>query len=146
MNLITSITKNKMKKYMILLAAAFMLSLVGCDSASKYTEKGQKLAQELDQSVEKQDTAAALAAERAIRQTEKEVIATGDSVAIANFQKAVKESKERNAPYLTALKVKNGMNPDEAVGEVIGDVMNGQTNISTVTTSIDSVLLSKKKK
>ncbi len=146
MNLITSITKNKMKKYMILLAAAFMLSLVGCDSASKYTEKGQKLAQELDQSVEKQDTAAALAAERAIRQTEKEVIATGDSVAIANFQKAVKESKERNAPYLTALKVKNGMNSDEAVGEVIGDVMNGQTNISTVTTSIDSVLLSKKKK
>ena len=137
---------NKMKKYMIMLAAAAMLSLVGCDSSTNYADQGKKLAQELDQSVEKQDTAAALAAEKAIRQMEKEVIATGDSAAIADFRGAVKESRQRNAAYLTALKVNTGMATDKAVGEVMQDAMEGQVNVGTVTTSIDSVLMSKKKK
>ena len=131
---------------MIMVAAVFMLSLVGCDAGTSYADQGKKLAQELDMSVEKQDTAAALPAEKAIRQAEQKVLETGDSVAIADFREAVKESKQRNAAYLTALKVKNGMTVDDAVGEVIEDVKNGQTNIGTVTASIDSVILSKKKK
>lgn len=38
------------------------------------------------------------------------------------------------------------MATDKAVGEVMEDAMEGQVNVGTVTTSIDSVLMSKKKK
>lgn len=129
-----------MKKFFILMAAVVALSLIGCDANSKYAAKGQELAKKLDQSVEQQDTAAALAAEREIHELEQEVLATGDSAAIASFREAIKESMQRNAPFLTVTKVENNVDPDSAVNDVVKEVMKGNANIQAVTASIDSVL------
>ena len=127
-----------MKKFSLLIAAVVALSLISCDA--NYAAKGQKLAQQLDQSVEQQDTAAALAAEREIHELEQEVLATGDSAAIASFREAIRESMQRNAPFLTVTKVENNVDPDSAVNDVVQEVMKGNANIQAVTASIDSVL------
>lgn len=135
-----------MKKINFLMAAVVALSLVGCDADNKYTAKGQELSKQLDQSVEKQDTAAALAAEREIHSFEQEVLATGDSAAIASFREAIKESMQRNAPFLTVTKVKNNVDRDSAVNDVVKEVMKGNVNIQAVTASIDSVLKAESEK
>ena len=135
-----------MKKINFLMAAVVALSLVGCDADNKYTAKGQELSKQLDQSVEKQDTAAALAAEREIHAFEQEVLATGDSAAIASFREAIKESMQRNAPFLTVTKVKNNVDRDSAVNDVVKEVMKGNVNIQAVTASIDSVLKAESEK
>lgn len=129
-----------MKKFFILMAAVVALSLIGCDANSKYAAKGQELAKKLDQSVEQQDTAAALAAEREIHAIEQEVLATGDSAAIASFREAIKGSMQRNAPFLTVTKIENNVDRDSAVNDVVKEVMKGNANIQAVTASIDSVL------
>ena len=72
------------------------------------------MAKHLDELCEKQDSAAVLAYEDSIRIAEEEIRAMGDTAAIADFQEALKESRERNTPYITALKVKNGKNQKEA--------------------------------
>ena len=135
-----------MKKFNFLMAAVVALSLISCDAKSKYAAKGQELAQQLDQSVEQQDTAAALAAEREIHDLEQKVLATGDSAAIASFREAIKESMQRNAPFLTVSKVRNNVDPDSAVNDVVQEVMKGNANIQAVTASIDSVLQAENEK
>ena len=135
-----------MKKFNFLMAAVVALSLISCDANSKYAAKGQELAQKLDQSVEQQDTAAALAAEREIHDLEQKVLATGDSAAIASFREAIKASVQRNAPFLTVSKVKNNVDPDSAVNDVVQEVMKGNANIQAVTASIDSVLQAENEK
>jgi hypothetical protein len=135
-----------MKKINFLMAAVVALSLISCDANSKYAAKGQELAQQLDQSVEQQDTAAALAAEREIHDLEQKVLATGDSAAIASFREAIKESMQRNAPFLTVSKVRNNVDPDSAVNDVVQEVMKGNANIQAVTASIDSVLQAENEK
>ena len=135
-----------MKKINFLMAAVVALSLISSDANSKYAAKGQELAQQLDQSVEQQDTAAALAAEREIHDLEQKVLATGDSAAIASFREAIKESMQRNAPFLTVSKVRNNIDPDSAVNDVVQEVMKGNANIQAVTASIDSVLQAENEK
>ena len=135
-----------MKKILFLMAAVVALSLVSCDANSNYAAKGQELAQQLDQSVEQQDTAAALAAEREIHELEQKVLATGDSAAIASFREAIRESMQRNAPFLTVTKVQNNVDPDSAVNDVVQEVMKGNANIQAVTASIDSVLKAESEK
>ena len=135
-----------MKKINFLMAAVVALSLISCDANSKYAAKGQELAQQLDQSVEQQDTAAALAAEREIHDLEQKVLATGDSAAIASFREAIKESMQRNAPFLTVSKVRNNVDRDSAVNDVVQEVMKGNANIQAVTASIDSVLQAENEK
>lgn len=129
-----------MKKFNWLMAAFVALSLMGCDGSSQYTRQGKKLALQLDESVEKQDTAAALAAERAIREAEKQITELNDTAAIADFLDAVRESRQRNAAYLTSVKVKNGVDKDAAVNEVKEEVLKGNLSIEAVTASIDSIL------
>ena len=86
------------------------------------------------------DTAAALAAEKAIRDAEAEIIATNDTAAIADFRKAVVDSRQRHAPYLTAIKVKNGVSNEKAVEEVTKDVLNGDVSVRALAASMDSAL------
>ena len=127
-----------MKKCFLVIAMIATLSLVGCKE--DYKAKGEQMAKHLDELCEKQDSAAVLAYEDSIRIAEEEIRATGDTAAIADFQEALKESRERNTPYITALKVKNGKNQKEALEEVVGAALNGDVNIRTVTESIDKVL------
>lgn len=137
-----------MKKIILMMAAVVAISFTSCDSNSnsKYAAQGKQLAEQLDQSVEKADTAAALAAEIAIREAEKQVEALGDSAALAAFIAPVHESLQRNAPFLTTIKVDRGMEKDKAVGGVIQDVLDNKVDISAVTASIDSVLINEQKK
>ena len=138
--------KEKMKKFNWLMAAVVALSLMGCDGGSEYTRQGKKLASQLDKSVEKQDTAAALAADEAIREAEKQILELNDSAAIADFREALRESRQRNAAYLTSIRVKNGIEKEAAVDVVKEDVMKGNISIEAVTASIDSVLAQEGKK
>jgi hypothetical protein len=98
------------------------------------------MAAQLDQAVEKQDKDAALAVDKAIREAEQEIMALNDSAAIADFREALRESRQRNTPFLTKTKVESGVDREEAVKEVTQDVMNGDVNIQAVTASIDSLL------
>ena len=130
-----------MKKILLLLAGAVVaLSFVSCDKARQYQALGEEMARQLDELVAQQDTAAVLALDKTIHEKEEEVVALGDTAAIARFREALKDSRQRNAPYITALKVKNGLDTKKAVQEVIDDVMDGDIDIQAVTSSIDEVL------
>lgn len=135
-----------MKKFNWLIAIVVALSIMGCKGESKYAALGNELATQLNNAVEKQDVAAAIAADMAIRENEKQIKELGDSAAIAEFREAVNESRQRNAAYLAAIKVESGRDADSVINEVVHDAMDRNVNINAVTESIDSVLLSKQKK
>ncbi len=98
------------------------------------------MANRLDQLCEQQDGDAVLALQDSIKAMETEIIAAGDSAAIADFRDALKESRERNAPYITTLKIDKGVSGDEAVNEVVEDALNGNVDIHAVSKSVDAAL------
>ena len=120
-----------------MMTAVMALSLVSCDNSNAYKAKGEQMAKQLDQLCEQRDSVAVLALDDSIR-------AQGDSVAIAAFREALKESRERNAPYISTLKVSKGMSDEEVAKEIINDVMEGDMSINAVTESIDEMLKNKK--
>lgn len=128
-----------------MLTAVMALSLISCDSSSKYKAEGEAMAKQLDQLCEQQDSAAVLALHDSIRAMEQKIIATGDSAAVEDFRQALKESRERNAAYISVLKVKKGVDKEEVVKEMTEDVMNGDMNINSMTESIDKMLQEEKK-
>ena len=128
-----------------MMTAVMALSLVSCQSGNDYKAKGEQLAKQLDQLCESQDSAAVLAFVDSIRAMEQDIIATGDSAAIADFRQALKESRERNAPYISILKVKKGIDKEAVVKEATEDVLNGDMNIQALTESIDEMLKEEKK-
>lgn len=128
-----------------MMTAVMALSLVSCQSGNDYKAKGEQLAKQLDQLCESQDSAAVLAFVDSIRAMEQDIIATGDSAAIADFRQALKESRERNAPYISVLKVKKGIDKEAVVKEATEDVLNGDMNIQALTESIDEMLKEEKK-
>lgn len=134
-----------MKKFFLMMTAVMALSLVSCQSGNDYKAKGEQLAKQLDQLCESQDSAAVLAFVDSIRAMEQDIIATGDSAAIADFRQALKESRERNAPYISVLKVKKGIDKEAVVKEATEDVLNGDMNIQALTESIDEMLKEEKK-
>ncbi len=133
-----------MKKYILLIATIATLSLMSCTNQD-YKAKGEQMAKHLDELCEKQDSAAVLIYEDSIQAIEDEVVATGDSAAIAAFHAALKESRERNAPYITSLKVQGGQDKKEAIEDVMKDALEGGVGIDAVTKSVDKVLEGKKK-
>ena len=135
-----------MKKFFMMAAIVSALCLAGCSNGVDYKAQGAELAKELDLQVENQDTAAVLAADEAIRAMEEEVAQTGDSAAIADFRAAVKESRERNAAYITSLRVKQGMSEEDALNQVIQDAMQGGVNIKSVTSSVEQLMKDKQEK
>ena len=128
-----------------MMTAVMALSLVSCESGNDYKAKGEQMAKQLDQLCESQDSAAVLAFVDSIRAMEQDIIATGDSAAIADFRQALKESRERNAPYILVLKVKKGIDKEAVVKEATEDVLNGNMNIQALTESIDEMLKEEKK-
>ena len=128
-----------------MMTAVMALSLVSCESGNDYKAKGEQMAKQLDQLCESQDSAAVLAFVDSIRAMEQDIIATGDSAAIADFRQALKESRERNAPYISVLKVKKGIDKEAVVKEATEDVLNGNMNIQALTESIDEMLKEEKK-
>lgn len=134
-----------MKKFFLMMTAVMALSLVSCESGNDYKAKGEQMAKQLDQLCESQDSAAVLAFVDSIRAMEQDIIATGDSAAIADFRQALKESRERNAPYISVLKVKKGIDKEAVVKEATEDVLNGNMNIQALTESIDEMLKEEKK-
>ena len=134
-----------MKKFFLMMTAVMALSLVSCQSGNDYKAKGEQMAKQLDQLCESQDSAAVLAFVDSIRAMEQDIIATGDSAAIADFRQALKESRERNAPYISVLKVKKGIDKEAVVKEATEDVLNGNMNIQALTESIDEMLKEEKK-
>ena len=103
-----------MKKFFLMMTVALAMSLVGCNGSKDYKAEGEEMSKQLDQVVEQNDTAAALDADENIRKMEEEIIATGDSAALADFRAAMKESRVRNAAFVTLSKIHNGMDKEEA--------------------------------
>ena len=98
-----------MKKFFLMMTAALALSLVSCNGNKDYKAEGQELSKQLDEVVERNDTAAALSTDESIREMEQEIIALGDSAALANFRAVMKDSRIRNATFVTVSKIRNGM-------------------------------------
>lgn len=134
-----------MKKFFLMIMAVMALSLVSCENGKAYRVKGEQMAKQLDQLCEQHDSAAVLALDDSIRAQEEAIIAKGDSVAIAAFRQALKESRNRNAPYITTLKIKQGASKEQVTQEIIDDAMSGDVDIHAVTESIDEMLKVKDK-
>jgi uncharacterized lipoprotein NlpE involved in copper resistance len=132
-----------MKKIFLMLAAVVALSLMSCDG--NYKAKGEEYAKQLDELCQKQDADAVLALDKTINEQEQSIAAMGDSAAIADFRGALKDARERNAAYITSIKLKKGINKDSVLNEVVGDVMQGEMGIDAVTNSVDATLENKKK-
>lgn len=128
-----------------MIMAVMALFLVSCDNGEAYRVKGEQMAKQLDQLCEQHDSAAVLALDDSIRAQEEAIIAKGDSVAIAAFRQALKESRIRNAPYITTLKIKQGASKEQVTQEIIDDAMSGDVDIHAVTESIDEMLKVKDK-
>lgn len=129
------------------MAAIVALSLASCEnSANKdYKAQGEKLASRLDQLCEQQDDQAVIALEDSIKAMEEEILATGDSAAIADFCDALKDARRRSAAFITGVKVKQGVGNDDAVKSVVESALNGDVDIKAVTSSIDAALESSTK-
>lgn len=129
-----------MKKFFLMMTVALSLSLVSCNGGKNYKAEGEDLSKQLDQVVEQQDTTAALSTDEEIRKMEEEIIASGDSVALADFRAAMKNARIRNAAFVTLSKIRNGMSKEEAMKELVQDALNGDVNIHAVTAAINALL------
>lgn len=129
-----------MKKLLLMTAVAVALSLMSCNGNTDYKAKGEQMSKQLDEQVEQNDTAGALASDDAIRKVEADVVATGDSAAIADFRAAMKDARVRNAAFVTIAKIKNGMDREEAIKELVNDALKSDVNIQAVTAAINAIL------
>lgn len=129
-----------MKKILLMMAVAVALSLVSCEGKKDYKAQGEELSKQLDEQVEKQDTAAVLASDDFIRQLEAEIVASGDTAAIAEFRAAMKDARVRNATFITMSKIRNGMTKKEALEQLMEDALKDNVNISAVTSSVNAIL------
>jgi len=129
-----------MRKFLIVVAVFASLSFMSCDNTGEYRIKGEEFAKQLDELVEKQDTAGVLALDQAIRDFEKEIIEASDSAALAAFQEALKDARVRNTPFITTIKIKQGTEKDDALKEVANDALQGGVDLKTLTNAIDASL------
>ena len=122
-----------------MMTVALALSLVSC-TGNDYKAKGEKMSKELDEMVEKKDTAAVLSADETIRQVESDLIASKDSVGLESFRAAMKDARIRNAAFVSLAKIRNGEEKDKVVNELIQDALNDNVDIHAITSSIDVIL------
>ena len=132
-----------MKNYFLAVMAVAALLLTGCvqsDKTTDYKAKGESLAKQLIELCDKQDTAAVLELERSIRAQEEAIVAAGDSATIADFRNALKEAREKCAPYITTVKIQNGVSKDDAIQDVVNDALEGNVDIDAVSSAVDAAL------
>ena len=130
-----------MKKFFLMMTAALALSLVSCNGNKDYKAEGQELSKQLDEVVEKNDTAAALTTDESIR----EIVALGDSAALADFRAAMKDSRIRNAAFVTVGKIRNGMDKNEALNELVQDALDEDIDVNAITAAVNAILAAEMK-
>jgi hypothetical protein len=127
------------------MTAALALSLVSCNGNKDYKAEGQELSKQLDEVVEKNDTAAALTTDESIREMEQEIVALGDSAALADFRAAMKDSRIRNAAFVTVGKIRNGMDKNEALNELVQDALDEDIDVNAITAAVNAILAAEMK-
>ena len=136
-----------MKKFSFLMAAVVAMSFMSCTESNKYLDQAQDMAKQLNECVEKQDTASVLALDQSIHELEEEVVAAGDSATIAGFREALKEARQQAAPLITVAKIKSGVDKEEAVQDLVDEALKGgNMSIKAITSSIDAALEEEGKK
>ena len=136
-----------MKKFSFLMAAVVAMSFMSCTESNKYLDQAQDMAEQLNECVEKQDTASVLALDQSIHELEEEVVAAGDSATIAGFREALKEARLQAAPLITVAKIKSGVDKEEAVQDLVDEALKGgNMSIKAITSSIDAALEEEGKK
>ena len=128
-----------------MMTAALALSLVSCNGNKDYKAEGQELSKQLDEVVEKNDTAAALTTDESIREMEQEIVALGDSAALADFRAAMKDSRIRNAAFVTVGKIRNGMDKNEALNELVQDALDEDIDVNAITAAVNAFLAAEMK-
>ena len=128
-----------MKKILLIMTAAVAVSLVGCNNTTSGKSQAENMAKELDRLCEMKDSAAVIALDDSIHSMENRLIVAGDSAAIADFRKALKESRKRNAPYIATLRMNAGAKKEEVLNDIAKDVMKRGVDIATVTDAIDEI-------
>ncbi len=128
-----------------MMTAALALSLVSCNGNKDYKAEGQELSKQLDEVVEKNDTAAALTTDESIREMEQEIVALGDSAALADFRAAMKDSRIRNAAFVTVGKIRNGMDKNEALNELVQDALDEDIDVNAITAAVNAILAAEMK-
>ena len=134
-----------MKKFFLMMTAALALSLVSCNGNKDYKAEGQELSKQLDEVVEKNDTAAALTTDESIREMEQEIVALGDSAALADFRAVMKDSRIRNAAFVTVGKIRNGMDKNEALNELVQDALDEDIDVNAITAAVNAILAAEMK-
>lgn len=134
-----------MKKFFLMMTVALALSLVSCNGNKDYKAEGQELSKQLDEVVEKNDTAAALTTDESIREMEQEIVALGDSAALADFRAAMKDSRIRNAAFVTVGKIRNGMDKNEALNELVQDALDEDIDVNAITAAVNAILAAEMK-
>ncbi len=128
-----------------MMTAVLALSLVSCNGNKDYKAEGQELSKQLDEVVEKNDTAAALTTDESIREMEQEIVALGDSAALADFRAAMKDSRIRNAAFVTVGKIRNGMDKNEALNELVQDALDEDIDVNAITAAVNAILAAEMK-
>lgn len=128
-----------------MMTAALALLLVSCNGNKDYKAEGQELSKQLDEVVEKNDTAAALTTDESIREMEQEIVALGDSAALADFRAAMKDSRIRNAAFVTVGKIRNGMDKNEALNELVQDALDENIDVNAITAAVNAILAAEMK-
>ena len=121
------------------MTAAVAVSLVGCNNTANDKSKAESMAKELDRLCEMKDSAAVIAMDDSIHAMENRLIAAGDSATIADFRKALKESRKRNAAYIATLRMNAGAKKEEVLNDMAKDVMKRGVDIAAITDAIDEM-------
>lgn len=134
-----------MRKILLIVAAVVAVFLVGCTETVDYKAKSEQLAKHVEELCQQQaDTAAVIAVMDSIQALEENVVATGDSALIADYNAVKKTAYNHYAVYVASLKLKNGIDRQEVIDDVTNDVLTGKASISAVTAAIDSANNAKK--
>lgn len=129
-----------MKKFLLMMTVALALFMVGCNDGKDSKAKGQELSKELNDVVQKNDTASALSIDESIREVEANLVASGDTASLTAFRTAMKDARVRNAAFVTVAKIKKGVKKNDAVKELMQDALNDNLDIHAITSSIDAIL------
>ena len=121
---------------MLTIAAVAALSLTSCLNGTDYKAKGQELARQLDEFCQKQDADSVLVLDKLITDEMDAIIQSGDSAAIADFREAIKDSRNRNAPYITSLKLKLGVDKNTVIKDLEREALNEEIGMDAVASAI----------
>ena len=122
-----------------MVAVVVIMTMTGCQKTD-YKLQGEQMSKQLDELCQQENGDAVLALEDSILSIQQQLVASGDTANVALFREAVKESRERNAPYIAVQRLKQGVPSDTIVNQVRDEVMNGNMSIDAVTAVIDAML------